>query len=271
MNDTAQRHPIALKRIVYRAPGMDTIRVTRDVEYHQSDAGPLLMDVYHPPVSGPENVAPVVMIVTGYRDTGVPRPLGCAFKDMEISISLGQLLAASGIAAVAYTTSDPAVDVFRAITYVRRNAGTLAIDSVRMGLWAMSGKVPVALSVLMREDAEPIRAAVLSCGFTVDTDGSSVADSARAYRFVNAAAGKSVADILPDTALFVSRAGCDEFPGLNSALDRFVADAVVRNLNLTFVNHATAPHGFELNDDSDATRYVIQQMLGFVNFRLRVG
>src|SRR5215210_5219422 len=53
-------------------------------------------------------------------------------------------------------------------------------------------------------------------------------------------------------------------PALNDALDRFIAAALARNLPITVVNHAAAPHAFDLFDDSDATREVVRQILAFL-------
>jgi acetyl esterase/lipase len=68
--------------------------------------------------------------------------------------------------------------------------------------------------------------------------------------------------------LFIARAGQDEFPHLNEALDRFVAGALARDLPVTVVNHAGAPHAFDLVHDSDATREIIRQLLRFLRFHL---
>ena len=71
-----------------------------------------------------------------------------------------------------------------------------------------------------------------------------------------------------DLPLFIARAGKDEMPGLNDSIDRFVAGALARNLPLTLVNHPTAPHAFDLVDDSEATREVIRRILAFLAFHL---
>jgi hypothetical protein len=39
---------------------------------------------------------------------------------------------------------------------------------------------------------------------------------------------------------------------------------------MTMVNHAGAPHAFDLVHDSDATRGIISQLLRFLQFHLRV-
>ena len=267
MSDTNLRHPITLKRLVLRIEGMESVRVRRDVEYHRGDAGPLSMDIYYPSASAAAGTVPVVLLVSGYQDVGVPRVLGCAFKEMEMSVSLAQLIASSGMAAIGYTTSEPAADLHRVRDYIAANAEALGLDAARVALWAASGNVPVALSALTATSGRPFRAAVLSNGFTFDAQGSAVADAARTYRFVNASATKSVDD-LPDVPLFVVRSGRDEFAGLNDALDQFVSSAIRRNLPVAFVNHPSAPHAFELNDDSPTSRYILEQLLAFMRFHL---
>ena len=97
-----------------------------------------------------------------------------------------------------------------------------------------------------------------------------MAAASQQFRFANACAGKSVDDLAPDVPLFLVRAGREHFPGVNEALDRFAAAAVARNLPITVVNHATGPHGFDLEDGSDASRGVIRQALSFLGLHLGV-
>jgi hypothetical protein len=66
----------------------------------------------------------------------------------------------------------------------------------------------------------------------------------------------------------VVRAGREVMPGLNDAIDRFVAEALRFNLPLTLVNHATAPHAFDLVDETDISRQMVQRMLGFLRYHL---
>jgi len=44
--------------------------------------------------------------------------------------------------------------------------------------------------------------------------------------------------------------------------------ALALNLPVTFINQATGPHSFDLFDDSETSRQVIQQILGFLRFQL---
>jgi hypothetical protein len=96
-----------------------------------------------------------------------------------------------------------------------------------------------------------------------------VADASAQFRFVNAAAGKSVDDLPAKLPLFLARAGQEQFPRLNESIDAFVTKALTRNLRVTFVNHADGPHAFDLLHDSEATREIIRQMLRFMQFHLQ--
>jgi len=89
--------------------------------------------------------------------------------------------------------------------------------------------------------------AVLSNVYTLDVDGSTgVAQAAAQVRFVNPVARKTIGDLPQNVPMFLVRSGRDEMPSLNDALDRFVGNALARNLPITVVNHAAAPHGFDV-------------------------
>lgn len=267
MSQDARQEHISQRMVVYRIPGMESVRVRREVEYAADGAGALTMDIYYPAEA--EGGAPAVVIVAGYPDPGFEAKVGCKFKEMGSSVSWGRLLAASGLAAITYTNREPARDVYALLAYVRRHAASLGVDGERLGLWASSGNVPLALSVLMREGGEGLRCAALCYGYTLDLEGpAGVAAAARTWGFANPCAGQSAGDLPPDTPLYVARAGRDEMPRLNETLDRFLAAALARNLPLTLTNHAAAPHAFDLFDESETSREVVRQILAFLRLHL---
>jgi acetyl esterase/lipase len=270
MSQETQRHDIAKKRVVYQMPADHAVTIRQDVEYRVTDAGALTMDIYQPPDSKNEARIPAVLFVSGYPDPGWRKMIGCKLKEMESYISWGQLTAASGLVAITYTTGkDPATDIHALLQYVRQNAAVLGIDENRIGLWACSGNVPNALSVLMQEAREYLKCAVLCYGCMLDLDGFNyIAEAARMWGFVNPCAGKSVEDLPHDIPLFIARAGRDEMPHLNETLDRFLGKALTRNLPVTFVNHPEAPHAFDLHHDSETSREIIRQVLAFMRFHL---
>ncbi len=270
MSQTTERHEMTKKPLVYQMPLADAVKVRKDVEYQVADAGVLTMDLYYPPDQKSEARSPAVIFINGYPDPGFQKMLGCKLKDMEFYISWGRLTAASGLVAITYSTgNEPAADIHALIQYVRHNSVALGIDENRIGVWAGSGNVPNALSVIMQESREYLKCAVLCYGFMLDLEGtSSVADVARQVGFVNPCAGKSVADIPSDIPLFIVRAGRDEMPHLNETIDSFLGKALSSNLPVTFVNHPAAPHAFDMVYDSETSREIIRQILRFMQFHL---
>jgi len=116
-----------------------------------------------------------------------------------------------------------------------------------------------------------IKCAVLLYGFMLDLDGATgVAEAAQMFRFTNPNAGKSIDDLPATLPLFVARAGQEQFAHLNDSIDRFLAQAVARNRPITFVNHATGPHSFDLLHDSETPREIIRQILSFLRSQLLV-
>lgn len=269
MSQDSQSEQVATKTVVYRLPGMTGVPVRRDVAYRMTNTGPLTLDIYYPSDFKSGARRPAVIIVAGYPDPGFQRVVGCKFKELGATVSWAQLIAASGLAAITYTNCEPAADLHALLAQVRQEAIGLELAGDRMGLWASSGNVPLALSALMQTGHDSIRCAVLCAGYMLDLDGANgVAEAARQFGFANPTVGKSVADLPPGLPLFIARAGQDEMPHLNETLDRFVAQALTHNLPLTLVNHPKAPHAFDLFYDCEVTREIVRQILAFMQCQL---
>jgi dienelactone hydrolase len=269
MSRETQPVDITRRRVVFRVPGAEALTVRRDLEFAGADGDTLALDIYHPPAAPAGARVPAVVIVAGFPDPGFEAKVGCKFKEMGSSVSWAEITAASGMAAITYTNREPAADLHALLRHVRQNAGRLGVDENRIGLWASSGNVPVALSALMEKGYDFLRCAVLCYGYTLDLDGGAgVAEASKAWGFANPCAGRTVEDLPPDVPLFVVRAGQDQLAHLNEALERFLAAAVARNLPVTFVNHPAAPHAFDLLDDGDATREIIARILSFMRSQL---
>jgi hypothetical protein len=268
--DTQHQDHISKRRVVYSVPGSRPATVRRDHEYRVVEAGALTMDVYYPPDSTSPALQPAVLFVTGMPDSGAQRIVGCRLKEMGSYISWAELMTTCGLVAITYANAEPGRDAHEVLNYVRENAAALAIDENRIGLWACSGSVPTALSLVMHRGHDYLKCAVLCYGYMLDFDGSTkVADAARQFGFVNPSAGKSVADLPRDLPLFIVRAGQDRMPGLNEALDHFVLEALTGNLPVSLVNHPPAPHAFDLFHDSEMSREIIRRILQFMQGHLK--
>jgi hypothetical protein len=248
---------IAKKKVRYTLPNMEEVTVHHDLPYRDG----LLMNIYCPSPK-PGVRAPVVVIAFGYPD---PQAGVRSFGPVT---SWAQLIAASGMAAVIYGPSVPAEDVDAAVAYVRSNAERFDLDAERVGLYAASGHGPTGLSFVMRD--RHVACAAFLCGYTMDLNGrTSVTDAAAQYGFADACHGKSVDDLPADVPLLFVRAGHDQTPGLNVALDVVVTRGLARNLPLTLINHASGEHGFECDEDSDISREIVRQVLAFLAFNLK--
>ena len=98
----------------------------------------------------------------------------------------------------------------------------------------------------------------------MDWNGSNIVEEAAATAgFANPVATKRYDDLPGEVPLFLVRAGKD-YPPLNRTIDRFLREAVARNMPLTFINYAGGEHGFDVRNDSPTSRTIIQQTLAFL-------
>jgi hypothetical protein len=177
------------------------------VPYRQADPAVHAFDIYSPPHAKPGDRTPAVIIVAGFPDPALRVVIGANPKDTEYWRSWARIIAASGMVAITYSTTEPATDTRAMIDHVRANAAALGVDEARIGLCAWSGHVPNALSLLIDKPTH-VKCAVLCCGFMLDLDGTThVAATARQFGMVNPASGKSVDDLPNDLPLLITRAG----------------------------------------------------------------
>jgi dienelactone hydrolase len=261
----SEAQTIAKRTVMHRVPGVDAVRSSADSEYALRDSGALVFDLYAPPRAPEASPPPVVVIVEGYPDPGLKAVFGCRFKEMGSTTSWARLIAASGMAAVAYTNVHPEPDLHVLLAHLRAHGARLGVDASRIGLFASSGHAPLALSLALSDARERIACAALAYPYTLDLDGATgVADAARTFGFVNACAGRGVDDFARDVPLLLVRAGGDELPGLNGAVDRFAARALAADLPLTLANVPGAPHAFELFDGGPYAAAAVEQVLAFL-------
>jgi len=220
------RHEVATRRVLYEIPGMQSVQV-RKSEFKGASGAPLPLEIYDAidPISDA-----IVAIVEGVPDAGFEKHVGCKFMEMEWTICMARLIAASGMTAITHSNRDPEPDAHALIAH-------LSTMTPRVGIWSTSGHGPVALAA-----AANAKCAVLNNPITKD--------------------------FCPDTPLFIVRSGKDETPGLNTALEGFISRAIAENRPITVVNYPDAPHSFELSVDGAETRRILQQGLDFLRAHL---
>ena len=259
---------IFTRRVSLQLNGMDAVTVQRDIAYGPTDPH-RRFDIYYPPGQTDDHRWPAVIIVAGYPGTMEPRATALTFKEIGWTVSMCQLIALSGMAAIAYTNRDPVADLRTLFEHLHERGESLRIDSARVGVVASSGNVPTALTTIMRDATRTPACAVFGCGCLLDLDGATdVADAARQFGFANPGAGRTISDLRRDVPLLITRAGRDQFPAMNASIDRFIRQGLIENLPITFVNHAEGPHAFDLFDDSRTSREIVRLTLRFLGQHL---
>ena len=234
------RHEITLRRVLHEIPGMESI-APQPHEFPGVDGRPLPLSVYLPP-SPAATPPPVVIVLEGYPDPGFEQRVGCRFMDMGWTISMAQLIAASGLAAITHSNREPKADAAALIQHVTKSGTSLGVDGTRIALWATSGHAPIAAQMLPQ-----VACAVLSNPF-LPPEFATLGPRRR--------------------PLFIVRSGKDDTPGLTPTLDAFIHAAIDSNEPLTVVNLPEAPHSFDLFYDTPLTRHVLQQGLRFLRVYL---
>jgi len=231
--------------VVYTLPEMDQITLA-NIEYKDG----LTMDAYYPLDFDFTQNLPVVIFVNGFVDEEIEKMIGCKLKDSGVYISWGQLVAASGMIAIAYETYDPDVDAHDLINYIQANESWLRIDKDRICLWSSSANLPTALIALTDTSTEyhdSLACAVIYYGVTPPV----YAD-----------------DLSADIPLFIVKAGTDD-ASLNRQLDQFIEKARAANIPLEFVDYEDGIHGFDVWQDTDESREIIKQTLEFMKTHLQ--
>ncbi|HEU0002467.1 MAG TPA: hypothetical protein VFQ36_16295, partial [Ktedonobacteraceae bacterium] len=234
---------MAQKRIVYQIPGMEQVKVRKDITYKTVDGYVLGMDVYYPPDVLEKATLPAIILVSGE----LPPEFTLRSKDTGVYVSYGELIAASGLIAVTFNhrslegyskLREVGSDVDDLVAYVREHATPLNIDADRLCIWAFSSGSIYGLRTAMRGAPDYVRCIVAYYG------GMSILN--KAYFTYAEDEGELIREFSPVTylreasesiaPLFIAKAGLDR-PWLNESIDECVQEASARNIPITFLNH----------------------------------
>jgi len=255
-------------------PGMDAVSVRKDLVYKTDGSLSLAMDVYSPPSVRGGSKDPAVLFLHGGVGPAFPvRP-----KEWGIYRSWGRLAAASGLVGVTFNHRvgfpDPALDVAAsdlrdAVAFVRSHAAEYGVNPNRIALAAYSAGGPL-LAAAIREPAPYVRCLVAFYAF-LDLSGSALhrkfLDAEAIRRFSPAVALADARGALPP--IFVARAGRDSIPDLQPGLDRFVSEAVAKNVDLAFFNQPGGEHGFDNDPGDPRSREIVRAAIEFLKTNLR--
>lgn len=262
-------------RVVYQLPHMEQVSVRKGITYKTVNGEALKMDVYYPLAMSSHTSRPAVLLVHGGAQEERVQPI----KESAPYVSWGQLIAASGLIAVmfkhrtdeGYTRLREAnSDVDDLVHYVRSNAASLQIDADRLCLWAFSQGPIHGLCTALRDTPVYIRCLVAYYG------GMSIMNPAyfhwsageddlvKAFSPVYHLRRVDPSKVAP---IVVAKAGNDR-AFLNESIDEFCTVASERNIPLTFMNHPTGEHGFDVLNDDARTGEIIKITFAFLSEHL---
>lgn len=231
-------------------------------------------DVYLPQKT-PMQGSPAVILVHGEA------PLQ-NLKDAGQYVSLGEWLASQGIAAITFNHATllqgqpiEAIldDMRQLVRQVIASADQYQIDCNNLGLWAMSGGVPFALYLALKDFRSQFKSLALYYGFMTIR---SLLDMFATFMPLDPKIGAAYEDFDtllstangPTPAMFIARAGQDR-PEINNTIDQSLPGLLRQNVRFTFYNHEQGQHAFDILDDVERSREILQATLNHFQYTLK--
>lgn len=216
-------------RFLYPAPAADTFVVTQDVQYGASAETALKMDVFRP-----KGAATAPALIFFNRAAGADRR-------HPFYLGWAQTTASKGVVAILpdLRNGTEAQDFTLLVPYLTQHASELGIDPNAIAVYAGSGNVFTAFPTVEDPKMSAIKAAVMYYG------------------------SAQVKEFRRDLPVLYVRAGLDR-PEVNQAITAIATRAVSDNAPITLLNHPTGYHAFEMRNDDEATRAIIDQTISFV-------
>jgi len=210
-------------------PAATDITVATDVEYATAGSMRLAMDVYKPRLAAGTRVPALIFF---NRATGVDR-------SGRFYAAWARAAASKGLVAILpdLRQGSEAADFALLVSYLAAHGSEHGIDA--LAVYAGSGNVYSAFPAVEDPKQTAIKAAVMYYG------------------------SAPIAEFRLDLPVLYVRAGLDR-PPVNESIASLTALAVSQNAPVTLLNYAGGHHAFEIVDDTDATRQVIDQTLDFV-------
>jgi dienelactone hydrolase len=224
--------PVAAQQITFALPPTSTkVTVTKNVVYGRADTTTLRMDVYRP--EGPVSTRRPTLVFFN-------RAFG-AERSGEFYSAWARAAASRGLVAILpdIRGGTEGADFTMLVRHLVDRGSAVGVDPEAISVYAASGNAFAALPVLEDPAMTSVKSAVIYYG------------------------ASPIKDFRLDLPVLVVRAGLDR-PDLNRAISELVTAAVAQNAPVTLLNHAGGYHGFEMYNNDDATRAVMEETIAFV-------
>ena len=268
---------ISERPVLFKLPGMEKVKVNKNLIYKNGWDGKLAMDVYSPPGLKKNKKLPVVILVHGGTRPNLKRQI----KDWEFFTSYGRIIASSGMIAVSFNhrnfygngmTEDGVKesfdDVLAAIMYIRKNADNYNIDPERICLWSFSASGnQLAIPIIHRMKFVKCIISYYAI-MALDTGNKymkNFKNKKNLYKYSFLDQIKKNEYIPP---ILIARAGKDT-KRLNDTIDQVVSKALKFNIEIELMNHPEGRHAFDIFNDNKRTVEIITRTLNFIKSKIK--
>jgi dienelactone hydrolase len=258
--------------VAFKVPGMEDVIVKKNISYMSSGDSALKMDIYYPPKFDFKSKIPAVVIIYGYSNKAQIKLTGNQLRKWSWYISFCKIIAASGMAAIAYETVDPVTDLVALAEYIKSNSDKLQIDVNRIGAYSCSANTPTAMAYILNTSNSFFKCAVNYYGLilTENYKYQSKIDTLSMQMGFSTPKIPEPASWKKDVPILIVTAGKDYVPYINPSNVDFVAKAIAQNLPVTLINYPAGQHGFDALDNNETTRLIIENTLEFWKFHLKL-
>ena len=212
-------------------PASGRVSVTKDVQFGRADSVALRMDVYRPADAVGRRLPTLVFF---------NRAVG-ADRSQPFYAAWARAAASRGLVAILpdLRGGSEAADFQALLTHLAARGSDVGVDREAIAVFAGSGNVSTAFPLVEDPRQTAVRAAVMYYGTA------------------------PITEFRRDLPVLYVRAGLDR-PPVNQDITKLAALAVTQNAPLTLLNHPSGYHAFEMFNDDDATRDVMEQTISFV-------
>jgi dienelactone hydrolase len=224
-------------RFVYPMPAPTDFTQRSNLVYKQTGQTALALDFFLPTSTARSKPLPVFVIFNGFG--------GPFMRTSSQAQGWAKAATAHGFAAVtAETTPARVAEDFDSLTlYLRQHAEDLNVDPERLVVIAWSGNVDTGLPVIEDPQRSAIKAAVIYYGWA------------------------DLPQLRLDLPVLLVRAGLDQ-PWGNQYLDRMIAAGLAANAPWTVLNYPSGRHGFDVKDDNNLSREIIEETFRFAQLAI---
>lgn len=221
--------------LAWQVPAMEAAEIRADIVYTGSGPGERAFDLYLPAGLPAGETCAAVIFVNGVGD-----PPDNPVKSWQAYRDWARAVTTRGLAGILYETEggEAPANLAAILDWMRAHGREHGIDPSRIGVFASSANVTVALPALVTAAARDLRCATIYYGST-DVD--------------------SLRTDLPVLYIKSEKDGA----GLNAGIDRLWQRARENSLPWTMVVARGLPHAFDAVDVSEASRALVQQTLEF--------